>query len=126
MKSSIVNIIMILTFVACVTDQDLEIIPIDQEIPEELYIGEPTGLKLESYILTEEVRINAKLPADGYYRIKIRHGMTDKLVSQERLYAKEGDNLLKVYARTIETSSYKLVLTTDDHQVVGWTGFSKL
>jgi hypothetical protein len=52
--------------------------------------------------------------------------MTDKLVSQERLYAKEGDNLLKVYARTIETSSYKLVLTTDDHQIVGLTGFSKL
>ena len=39
---------MILSFVACVTDQDLEIIPIDQEIPEELYIGEPTGLKLDT------------------------------------------------------------------------------
>ena len=117
---------MILTFVACVSDDDLEITIIDQEIPEELYIGEPTGLKLESYILTEEVRINAKLPADGHYRIKIRHGLNDKLVSQERLYAKKGDNLLKVYARTIATSSYKLVLTTDDHTVIGITGFSKL
>ena len=96
MKSSIINILMILTFVACVSDDDLEITVIDQEIPEELYIGEPTGLKLESYILTEEVRINAKLPADGHYRIKIRHGLNDKLVSQERLYAKKGDNLLKV------------------------------
>ena len=117
---------MILTFVACVTDKELEIIPIDQEVPEELYIGEPTGLKLESYILTEEVRINAKLPADGYYRIKIRHGMNNKLISQERLYAKEGDNLLKVYVRTIKSSSYKLVLTTDDHQTIGITGFAKL
>ena len=117
---------MILCFVACVRDSGLEITPIDQEIPEELYIGEPTGLKLESYILTEEVRINAKLPTDGYYRIKIRHGINDKLVSQERLYAKKGDNLLKVYVRTIETSSYKLVLTSDDHRVIGITGFSKL
>jgi len=117
---------MILTFVACVTDDQLEIIPIDQEIPEELFIGEPSGLKLESTILTEEVRINAKLPADGHYRIKIRHGLNDQLISQERLYAKEGDNLLKVYVRTIETSSYKLVLTTDNHQVIGITGFAKI
>jgi hypothetical protein len=126
MKSSIINILMILTFVACVTDDQLEIIPIDQEIPEELFIGEPSGLKLESTILTEEVRINAKLPADGHYRIKIRHGLNDQLISQERLYAKEGDNLLKVYVRTIETSSYKLVLTTDNHQVIGITGFAKI
>jgi|14_taG_2_1085336.scaffolds.fasta_scaffold76601_2 hypothetical protein len=126
MKSSIINILVILTFVACVTDDQLEIIPIDQEIPEELFIGEPTGLKLESSVLTEEVRINAKLPADGHYRIKIRHGLNDQLISQERLYAKEGDNLLKVYVRTIETSSYKLVLTTDNHQVIGITGFAKI
>jgi len=126
MKSSIINILIILTFVACVTDDQLEIIPIDQEIPEELFIGEPTGLKLESSVLTEEVRINAKLPADGHYRIKIRHGLNDQLISQERLYAKEGDNLLKVYVRTIETSSYKLVLTTDNHQVIGITGFAKI
>ena len=126
MKSSIINILVILTFVACVTDDQLEIIPIDQEIPEELFIGEPSGLKLESTILTEEVRINAKLPADGHYRIKIRHGLNDQLISQERLYAKEGDNLLKVYVRTIETSSYKLVLTTDNHQVIGITGFAKI
>ena len=126
MKSSIINILVILTFVACVTDDQLEIIPIDQEIPEELFIGEPTGLKLESSVLTEEVRINAKLPADGHYRIKIRHGLNDRLISQERLYAKEGDNLLKVYVRTIETSSYKLVLTTDNHQVIGITGFAKI
>jgi hypothetical protein len=126
MKSSIINILMILTFVACVTDDDLEIIPIDQEIPAELFIAETAGLKLESSVLTEEVRINAKLPADGHYRIKIRHGLNDRLISQERLYAKEGDNLLKVYVRTIETSSYKLVLTTDDHQIIGITGFAKI
>jgi len=126
MKSSIINIIMILTFVACVTDDDLEIIPIDQEIPAELFIAETAGLKLQSSVLTEEVRINAKLPADGHYRIKIRHGLNDRLISQERLYAKEGDNLLKVYVRTIEASSYKLVLTTDDHQIIGITGFAKI
>jgi len=117
---------MILTFVACVTDDDLEIIPIDQEIPAELFIAETAGLKLQSSVLTEEVRINAKLPADGHYRIKIRHGLNDRLISQERLYAKEGDNLLKVYVRTIEASSYKLVLTTDDHQIIGITGFAKI
>ena len=126
MKNSIINILMLLTIVACMSEDQLEIIPIDQEIPEELFIGEPTGLKLESSILTEEVRINAKLPADGHYRIKIRHGLNDQLISQERLYAKEGDNLLKVYVRTIETSSYKLVLTNDDHQIIGITGFSKI
>ena len=117
---------MLLMFIACVSDQELEIIPIDQEMPEALVIDQVTGLKLENYIVFEEVRINAKLPIDGYYRIKIKHGMTNKLLAQERLKGKEGDNLLKVYVRTVESSSYKLVLTTDNHDIIGLTGFSKL
>lgn len=117
---------MLLFIVACVSEEDLEVIPVEQEIPEALIINSITGLKLESYIISEEVRINAKLPADGYYRIKIRHGMTNKLVAQERLRAKKGDNLLKVYVRTVNSSSYKLEVATDNHVTVGFTGFSKL
>ena len=75
MKNSILNIFMLLMFIACVSDQELEIIPIDQEMPEALVIDQVTGLKLENYIVFEEVRINAKLPIDGYYRIKIKHGL---------------------------------------------------
>jgi len=126
MKKSILNIFMLLMFIACVSDQELEIIPIDQEMPEALVIDQVTGLKLENYIVFEEVRINAKLPIDGYYRIKIKHGMTNKLLAQERLKGKEGDNLLKVYVRTVKSSSYKLVLTTDNNDIIGLTGFSKL
>ena len=126
MKHSLINILLVLTIVACMSEDDLDIVPIDTEIPETLIINDITGLKLESYIIAEEVRINAKLPADGYYRIKIRHGMTDKILAQERLEAKEGDNLLKVYVRTIESSSFKLEVATDDHKVIGLTGFTKL
>ena len=69
--------------------------------------------------------MNIKLPSDGAYRVKIRHSMTNELISQEKLIGKEGDNILKVYVNTLENSSYKLELTKENHIVVGVTLFSK-
>ena len=126
MKNSLINILLLITLVSCMRDnEDIVITPLPEEVPSSLLIDGNSGIKLESYIVLEEVRINIKLPADGYYRIKIRHGLSGKMVSQERLLGKRGDNLLKVYVRTLDVSSFKLVLATDDHIIIGASGFAK-
>ena len=45
--------------------------------------------------------MNVKLPDIGKYRIKIRHGLNNDLISQEIICLKEGDNILKVYVYNI-------------------------
>ena len=68
--------------------------------------------------------MNVKLPEAGTYRVKIRHGMNNELISQEKVTGKEGDNILKVYVSALDKSAYKLELTTENHVVIGRTGFS--
>ena len=92
------------------------------EIPEALEIIEVSELKLESFIVYEEVRINAKLPSEGQYRIKIRD-ISNKVVSQEKVDGAEGDNLLKIYVRTLPASSYSVELLTNSNQVLGRSTF---
>ena len=104
--------------VSCYSDDEL----IQDEltvIPEELMIPEIQGIKLASQLVDEEVSINVKLPEAGTYRVKIRHSMTDRLVSQEELVGKQGDNILKIYVRTLPISSYKIELVSSNNKVIG-------
>lgn len=120
-------ILSLIILVSC--SQDVDIITGVEEtplVPESLIIDELTGVKLENIVVYDRVDMNVKLPADGTYRIKIRHGLNGELISQEKIQGKEGDNLLKVYVNALETSSYKLELTDSDHQTLGITVFSKL
>ena len=95
--------------------------PIDEmNIPKELQIADVVGLKVESIFVSDEVNINAKLPYSGTYRIKIRD-IGNTLVSQEKITAKEGDNILKVYVSTLANDSYILQLTDDTHNILGVT-----
>jgi len=64
--------------------------------------------------------MNVKLDFPGVYRVKIRD-IEKNLVSQEKLTANEGDNLLKVYVSALEDDSYTIELTQDDHTLVGIT-----
>lgn len=104
--------------VSCYSDDEL----IQDEltvVPEELMIPEIQGIKLASQLVDEEVSINVKLPEAGTYRVKIRHSMTDRLVSQEELVGKQGDNILKIYVRTLPISSYKIELVSSNNKVIG-------
>ena len=67
--------------------------------------------------------MNVKLPEAGTYRIKIRHGLNNELISQERLEVKEGDNILKVYVASLDKSAYMIQLTDDFHNVLGNESF---
>jgi hypothetical protein len=92
----------------------------EMNIPKELQMADAVGLKVESIFVSEEVNINAKLPYSGTYRIKIRD-IGNALVSQEKITAKEGDNILKVYVSTLANDSYILQLTDDTHNILGVT-----
>ena len=121
----LLSILLLFLVLGCAQDDDFLVVDENQEVPESLFIEDLVGVKLASAIVSERVAMNVKLPSDGVYRVKIRHSMTNELISQERLNGKEGDNILKVYVNTLEKSSYKLELSKEDHTVIGVTVFSK-
>jgi|TARA_R100000479_G_scaffold162459_1_gene100538 hypothetical protein len=120
-----IALLIVLTLTSCVRDEDFIIEPVT-EVPEALVIDDLVGIKLESSIVSERVAMNVKLPEEGVYRIKIRHGMNNELISQERVTGKEGDNILKVYVSALDKSSYMLELTNEFHVVIGRTAFTVL
>ena len=118
------KLLVLLSLIFVVGCQPDEIIsPIDlngEEVPNSLYINAISGLKLESNIVSDEVRMNVKLPYSGTYRIKIRD-ISKELISQEKITANEGDNLLKVYVSSLPKDGYTIELTNDIHEVLGLT-----
>ena len=90
------------------------------QVPENLEINALVGLKVQSTFVFDEVNINAKLPYDGTYRIKIRD-IGNNLVSQEKITASMGDNILKVYVSSLPNDAYTLQLTDENHKVLGVT-----
>ena len=110
----VLSLLALILILGCAQDEEFIVIDENQEVPEALFIQDLVGVKLASAIVSDRVAMNVKLPSDGVYRVKIRHSMTNELISQERLTGKEGDNILKVYVNTLEKSSYKLELTKED------------
>jgi hypothetical protein len=92
-------------------------------VPDNLKIEEPVGIRLASNIVSNQVDVNVKLPADGTYRIKILD-ITLKIVSQEKLTAKAGDNLIKVYVNALPQSSFVVELLTEEGSLLGKETFA--
>jgi len=120
----ILIILSLIILTSCVRDEEFIVVDPNQEVPEALMIDDLVGIKLESYIVNERVAMNVKLPEDGVYRIKIRHGLNNELISQEKVTGKLGDNILKVYVSALDKSSYKLELTSEFHSIIGTTHFT--
>ena len=113
----ILSLLLILIVLGCAQEEPyIEEVSID--IPKALEIKELVGLKIESVIVEEEVRMNVKLPYSGEYRVKVRD-IEGTLISQEIILANQGNNLLKVYVSTLPNSSYKLELTDLNHELLG-------
>lgn len=122
MKKTLLLLSLIL-IIGCNPDEIIT--PIDDtnvEIPESLVIDDIQGLKLESTIVSDEVRMNTKLPYTGIYRIKIRD-ISKQLISQEKINGNEGDNLLKVYVNSLERDGYIIELSDEGHNILGLTTF---
>jgi hypothetical protein len=113
----ILSIVILSLFLGCAQDEPF-IEEVSIEVPKSLEITELIGIKTESVIVEEEVRMNVKLPYSGEYRIKIKD-IGGKLLSQEVILANMGNNLLKVYVSTLPASSYKLELTDINHKLLG-------
>jgi len=113
----LLTLLSLILLISCAKDEPF-ITEVAIDVPENLKIEELVGIKTESIIVEEEVRMNVKLPYTGQYRIKLRD-IEGSLISQEKIQAKQGDNLLKVYVNTLPKSSYILQLTNDDHKVLG-------
>jgi hypothetical protein len=120
MKKVLILLSLVL-LIGCMKDDDI-LSPIDNvvEVPESLVIGDLQGIKVESTIVTDEVKMNIKLPYTGTYRVKIRD-ISKQLISQEKLEANEGDNILKVYVSSLQNDGYTLELTDDNHDIIGIT-----
>jgi len=117
----LITLLFLVLLTSCMKDDFIE--PINLvEVPESLEIADMQGLKLESTIVSDEVRMNVKLPYGGVYRIKIRD-ISKNLVSQEKIEGDEGDNILKVYVSSLENDGYIIELTDDAHDIIGLTTF---
>lgn len=121
MKKVIIGLMFLGMLVACTQDEYMIDEPIGI-IPEALQIVEPVGLKLENTFVSDKVSVNVKLPSNGTYRLKIKD-IIGNLVSQEKLSAKEGDNILSIYTTSLEKSSYTVELQTEDGILLGSSVF---
>lgn len=99
-----------LLVLSCAKDLDYDVIEYNI-VPEKLVIAEDAGLRLASNIVHGNVDINVKLPSAGTYRIRILD-LTNRIVSQDKIEAPKGDNILKVYVSTLTDQSYTVELLT--------------
>lgn len=102
---------------SCTPDYDVEFISYTN-VPEDLQILESSGIKLRSNVVDNEVDINVKLPSDGTYKIKLID-LTNNTISQEKITATQGDNVLKIYVKRLPVSSYKVKLLTENNLLLG-------
>ena len=121
MKKVIIVLIFLGMLIGCTQDEIYTNEPISL-VPETLQIVEPIGLKLENTFVSNQVLINVKLPQDGNYRLKVKD-ISGKLITQEMISAKQGDNVLTLYTTSLEKSSYTIELHTDDNQLLGSSVF---
>ena len=113
---------LVLAAAACTQDSEYIDIPTLKTTPS-LTVNGVQGLKLESNIVTDQVKINSKLPVDGIYKIKI-YDLEGKIVSQEKIEGKQGDNILNIYVSALPVSSYSVELQTSNNEVIGKEFFS--
>lgn len=108
---------------SCSKDEILE--PLAYQLTEDLIITETSGIRLQNYIVQEEVNINIKLPETGTYRIKLVD-ISNTTISQEKVDGSKGDNLLKIYVKALPASSYTVLVTDENNALIGRDLFSKI
>lgn len=112
------KLLICLLFVSCTVD------PIeDAYVPEPLAISLDKGIKLENYIVTDQVLVNAKVDRSGQYSIKIKD-ISGSVVSKEVIDLKIGSNIHKVYVKVLPVSSYSVELFSESGELIGTEVFS--
>jgi len=93
------------------------------EIPDILKVSYPQGIRLEKYIVKDDIRINLKSPERGISRIRIKD-IQDRTISQEQLNIIKGNNLLKIYVRALPKDSYTIEAVDETGNLIGRDIFS--
>lgn len=117
----LISLLTLFVLLGCTKDE-FEDFQYVQEVPEALQIAEPIGLKLANVFVTDKVAINAKFDLAGNYRIKILD-IAGKVVSQDKIYANEGDNLLNIYTTALDKSSYQVHIVDQFNNILGIESF---
>lgn len=121
MKNKTLTYLGAFLFILSCAQEDKDIF-LEGETPQSLEIVEPTGLKLENLFVSNKVAINIKLPEDGVYFIRIID-IAGKTVSQEKITASKGDNILNAYTTALEKSSYQIAVIDSNNRLIGIENF---
>ena len=119
----LLSIVFVSTILFGCTKQD--ILPVPQEISENLKISNSVGIKLQTPFVTSEVAMNVKTETAGQVTIKI-FDIANRVVSKETMNVVAGDNLLKVYTSALPSSAYRIGLFDANGRQLGITDFNKL
>ena len=120
-KFYILIILNILLALSC-SREEIEIQPYG-EIPELLKINSNQGIRLEKYIVKEDVLINLKSPEYGTSRIRIKD-IQEKTISQEKLDLIKGNNILKIHVKALPKDSYTIEVVDKTGNLIGRDIFS--
>ena len=119
MKKYLVSALIIITF-SCTQDviEDVQMIP-----NESLSINLNEGIKLENYIVTDQVSVNLKVGKSGNYKVAIEN-IAGNVISKENIELKLGSNIHKIYVKALPVSSYTVKLTDESGRLIGVEIFS--
>ena len=123
MKRIILGLAIIATLVSCQNEEAL--LPTPTEVTEKLQIVGNVGIKVETPFVKEEVAMNVKAETAGTYVVKILN-IANKSVSKEEVTIKAGNNLLKIYANALPSSSYRIGVFDMNGNLLGIADFNKL
>lgn len=110
------KLLILLLFVSCTVD------PVE-DVYEPLQINLDSGIKLENYVVTDEVMVNVKVDRSGRYNIKIKD-IGGNVVSKESINLQIGSNIHKIYVKVLPVSSYSVELVSESGDVIGTEVFS--
>ena len=119
MKKYLLSALIIIAF-SCTQDviEDVQMIP-----NESLSINLDEGIKLENYIVTDQVSVNLKVNKSGNYKVAIEN-IAGNVVSKENIELKLGSNIHKIYVKALPISSYTVKLTDESGRLIGIEIFS--
>ena len=119
MKKYLLSALIIIAF-SCTQDviEDVQMIP-----NESLSINLDEGIKLENYIVTDQVSVNLKVNKSGNYKVAIEN-IAGNVISKENIELKLGSNIHKIYVKALPVSSYTVKLTDESGRLIGVEIFS--
>lgn len=123
MKKIVLSVLAIGLLVSCQNEELL--VPTPTEVTEKLQIVGNVGIRVETPFVKEEVSMNVKAETAGTYVVKILN-ITNKSVSKEEVTIQSGNNVLKIYAKTLPSSAYRIGLFDMNGNLLGISDFNKL